>query len=605
MKTLPTPASLKSDIDRQSFRQMMAQAVELQKQGHFNAAEGIYLDILDQMPGQTDALHFLGLLKHQSGKSAEGIKLMKKSVELGLLNSGYLYNLGNALKQQGQLEEAIDYFNKVLQLSPSYAAAWSNLAEIYSQMKMPFKACEHYRKAFELDSNQTEIAVKFVRSLYNTGELAEAIDICKRRLHSAPDDIEFIYLLVSLLWDSTKTDEALRYLRSAIMQDPMSAVLQHSMGIFMSELGEFDAAVQHFQNALSIDPNYYQAYVALTSIKTATSNDPLIPLLESKLNTSKTHEAPLGFIALQFSLGKLHQDLNQYDDAFKHFLEGNRTMRGLITYKGAESSRYVDGLITHLNRDFLAKYHGCANETEIPIFILGMSRSGTSLVEQVLAAHPKVMAGGELPYLPQSVFQQVESAKPDSHAAQIAALSSTQFCAIGGRYLDKLSEFYPGAHRVTDKLPGNFMLIGLIKTLFPRARIIHCERDPLDTCVSCFTTLFQMGHEFTYDLVELGEYYQLYRKLMRHWADILDTGSFLTIKYEEFVSDIENCTRQILEYCGLDWDARCLQFGHAMRPVKTASLHQVRQPANTRSIGRWEKYADYLEPLQKVLARNN
>lgn len=605
MKTLPTLTSQKAAMDRQRFRQMMAQAVELQQQGNFNAAEDIYRHILNQMPNQTDALHFLGLLKHQTGKGVEGIKLMKKSLEVGLLNSGYLYNLGNALMQQGQLEEATDCFRKVLQLSPSYAAAWSNLGDIYNQLKMPFKACAHYRKAFELDSNQPEIVAKFLRSLYNTGELAEAIDICKRCLQSAPDNIEFIYLLVSLLWDSTKTDEALRYLRSAIIQDPMSAILQHSIGVFMSELGEFDAAIQHFQNALGIDPNYYQAYVAVTSIKPATSNDPLIPLLESKLRTSNIREAPLGHIALHFSLGKLHQDLNQYDDAFKHFLEGNRTMRGLITYNGSESSHYANGLITHLNGDFLEKYRGCAIETEIPIFILGMSRSGTSLVEQVLAAHPQVMAGGELPYLPQSVFQQVESAKPGSHGAKIAALPTAQFSAIGDRYLGKLREFYPDARRITDKLPGNFMLIGLIKTLFPQARIIHCERDPLDTCISCFTTLFQMGHEFTYDLVELGEYYRLYRKLMRHWTNTLAPGSFLTINYEELVTETENCTRQMLDFCGLDWDAHCLEFGRAIRPVKTASLHQVRQPVNTRSIGRWKKYADYLEPLQKVLATNN
>jgi tetratricopeptide (TPR) repeat protein len=592
-------------MDRQHFRQMMGQAVGLQQRGDFSAAEGVYLELLRQMPNQADALHYLGLLKHQTGKSAEGIALMKKSVEAGVPNAGYMHNIGNALMQQGQLAEAIVYFRNAIELSPSYTEALNNLGETYTRLKMPFKACQYFRKAYQIEPSIPEIGLNFVRSLYNTGELSEAIEICKRCLQTAPDDIEFTYLMVSCLWDSAKTEDALQHLRTAISRNPLSAILQHAMGTFMAELGKFDEARQFFDNALIRDPLYYQAYLAQSAIHTSTSNDPMVPLLEGKLRTTKTQETPLGDIALHFSLGKLLQDQEQYDRAFTHYKEGNKIMRRLITYSSSASKDYVDGLIKYLGTDFLNKFNSCGIETETPIFILGMSRSGTSLIEQVLSAHPQVTAGGELPYLPQSMLQQVESMIPGTQGEKIAALSHEQLCSIGHRYLDKITTYYPNAPRVTDKLPGNFMLVGLIKTLFPHAHIIHCERDPLDTCLSCYTTFFQMGHEFTYDLVELGEYYQLYRKMMHHWAMMINPDSFLTVKYEDFVTDIETGTRRILDFCGMEWSSACLEFNRSGRNVKTASFYQVRQPVHSRSIGRWKNYADHLEPLQKVLEAGN
>ncbi len=596
-----TPLSSKTENDLQRFRELMSQAVDFQKRGDFNAAENLYRRILTLMPAQADALHYLGLLKHQTGKGAEGIALMKKSLEIGMPNSGYLCNLANALKQQGRLDDAITCFRKTLELSPNYAAAWCGLGDAYALKQMPFKACEYFRQADRIDPGNPEVGVSFARALYNTGELTEAVEVCKRHLQTSADDIELIHFLVICLSESGKTKEALQQLRGALARNPLSAILQHAMGVNMAELGNFDEAREYCNYALSLDPLYYQAYIMLTSIRTAAKDDPMEQQLEEKVRALDPEETPRGVVALHFSLGKILQDQGRYETAFTHYLEGNKIMRKLAPYDSVLMTQYFDSIMKHLDVSFLDKCCACANKDDTPIFIMGMPRSGTSLVEQILAAHPEVTAGGELPYLSQSVHQQIETATGSSKGEMIRALNETQLSAIADRYLGKLAEFHPDARHVTDKLPGNFILTGLIRSLFPKARIIHCQRDPLDTCVSCFTTLFEHGQEFSHDLAETGEYYQLYRRMIGHWRELLGSEAMLTIQYEDLITDIESGTHTLLDFCGLEWDPRCLNFNQFKHPVKTASLYQVRQRAYTGSIGRWKNYKGHLEPLRKIL----
>lgn len=593
--------SRQPDRTSQQLRQLMAQAIEAQRHNDFKAAESHYRQILLYWPNQPDALHYLGLLKFQAGNHAEGTRLMAKSLEVGAPNAGYLYNLGNALLQYARPQEAQACFFKALELSPSYAAAWAGLGSACDALHLPFKACEHFCKAHELEAGNLEITACTANALHDTGELTEAIAVCRQGLQIDRDNIEILHVLVTCLTESGKPELALDELRAAVARTPGSAVLQNSMATLMAESGDFEGARERCLRSLAADPWRYQVYMLLVSISTATTGDSLVTSLQEKLDQAKPEEIPLGAMALHYSLARLLQDRHRYDEAFEHFAAANRIKRRQISYDGNAMAAYVESLETHLDSRFINKFREHGIRSDRPIFILGMPRSGTSLVEQILAAHRDVTAGGELPYLSQSLQQQIEGVNAGSKGEAIAAITTEQFKAVGERYLDKLSEFFSGASRVTDKLPGNFLIAGLIHTLLPNARIIHCRRDALDTCVSCYTTLFDQGQEFSYDLAETGQYYRLYEHIMQHWDAVLPPGSMLTLQYEDLVTNMDAKVRDLLSFCNLEWDPNCLEFDKHRGSVKTASLYQVRQPAYTSSVGRWKQYAKHMEPLRQAL----
>lgn len=579
-------------------RVLMAQAVHLQQQAQYEEAERLYRTVLAEAPDYADALHFLGLLKHQRDGSAESLELMRKSVESGPPNPGYLVNYGRVLQAHGQLEESIKQFRKALAISPSFPEALNGLGQNLEMQGMPFKALESYCKAYEIDPSNLESTMNYARALRNTGEFATAADVSRRAAQMHPGELQFVYLEVLCLLDDGKAEAALERMRTALREDPLSAQLQYSMGLVMAELGKFDAAKEHYAKALAIDPRYYAAYYNLTAIQTPTENEPQIEILEQKLRQMPP-QTPEAAVSAEFGLGKMLEDRGDYDDAFKHFEIGNKIMRQRLPYSSATQSEYVDSLLQHLGEDFIARCSKVGSDTGTPVFILGMIRSGTSLVEQILAGHPEIAAGGELPFLPQALTRYTDTLS--AGGGKIAALSDDNLRAIGQHYLEKIGARHPGARRVTDKLPGNFMLLGLIRALFPKARIIHCRRDALDTCVSCYLTHFDTGHHYAYDQQELGEYYVLYRRMLDYYEDIIDPEVMLNVDYEDLVSDIEGTARRTLEFCDLAWDPACLELGRTGRMVQTASMYQVRQPVHSRSVGRWRHYATHIEPLRKAL----
>lgn len=579
-------------------RVLMAQAVHLQRQAQFEEAERLYRTVLAEAPDHADALHFLGLLKHQRDGSAEGLELMKKSLESGPPNAGYLVNYGQVLQAHGQLEESIRQFRKALAISPSFPEALTGLGQSQEMQGTPFKARESYRKAYEIDSSNVENAMNYARALRNTGEFTAAADVSRRAWQAHPGELQFVYLEVLCLLDDGKAEAALEKMRTALREDPLSAQLQYSMGLVMAELGKFDAAKEHYAKALAIDPRYYAAYYNLAAIQTPAENEPQIEVLEQKLRQAPP-TTPQAAVSAEFGLGKMLEDRGDYDLAFRHFEIGNKVMRQMLPYSTAAQSEYVGSLLQNLGEDFIARGAKVGADNEAPVFILGMIRSGTSLVEQVLAGHPELAAGGELPFLPQALTRYTDTLSTGGD--RIAALSDENLRAVGQHYLDKIGARHPGARRITDKLPGNFMLLGLIRALFPKARIIHCRRDALDTCVSCYLTHFDSGHHYAYDQQELGEYYVQYRRLLDHYERIIDPEFMLNIDYEALVDDIEGTARRMLEFCGLAWDPACLELGRTGRMVQTASMYQVRQPVHSRSVGRWRHYATHIEPLRKAL----
>jgi hypothetical protein len=303
-------------------------------------------------------------------------------------------------------------------------------------------------------------------------------------------------------------------------------------------------------------------------------------------------------LQLDFALGKALSDLKDHRHSFQHLLAGNAGKRSMISYDEASALALFDRIETVFSADLIAAKTGGGDPSQIPIFVLGMPRSGTTLVEQILASHPKVHGAGELKTL-NDVVLTVRGADGNTipYPEFMTAIDKPALKQIGARYVSLIREMTPHGDRVTDKMPSNYYFTGLIHLALPNARIIHTVRDPIDTCISCFSKLFSAEQNHTYDLGELGRYYKRYQHLMQHWHRVLPRGRILDVRYEDVVADLEGQARRIVEYCGLPWDERCLSFHETDRPVRTASATQVRQPIYKNSIGRWRVYEEFLQPL--------
>ena len=299
---------------------------------------------------------------------------------------------------------------------------------------------------------------------------------------------------------------------------------------------------------------------------------------------------------LHFTAAELLDSLGRYDDAFDHARRGNQLARP--AYDPAAHERTFDAFIRYFTRQRLSSLARARVRSDKPVFIVGMPRSGTSLVEQILASHPAVHGGGELEAMTGvwAATLQTLSARPAEYPACLDRLRVEQAGALGQRYLQALVSLSPTAAWITDKLPLNFLHLGLIALLLPGARVIDCRRDPRDSCLSCFMTMFEVGNDFKYALDHTAHFYCQYRRLMRHWQQALDLP-ILEVSYEELVRDAENQTRRMLTFLGLPWDERCLRFHENMRPVTTSSMQQVRRPLYQSSIGRWRNYERYLREL--------
>ena len=306
---------------------------------------------------------------------------------------------------------------------------------------------------------------------------------------------------------------------------------------------------------------------------------------------------------LHYELGRLYDRKNAFDAAFRHFTLGNELKGQSRRFDASEHAQYIDALIQTYNSHFMSQAPRPTIRSQRPVFIIGMPRSGTSVIEQILASHPAVHGGGELltmNSIVKNLPDELGSLAP--YPLCLTKLTQVNVDQLSQRYLDHLQTLSSDAVRVTDKMPTNFLHLGLINILFPEARVIHCLRDPLDTCLSCYFQNFGPWDSYTQDLRSLGAFYREYQRLMVHWRTVLDIA-ILDIQYEDLVADQEGVSRKMTAFCGLEWDERCLRFYDSKRAVSSASHDQVRQPIYRRSVGRWKNYRDYLGPLQEGLGQ--
>jgi hypothetical protein len=336
-------------------------------------------------------------------------------------------------------------------------------------------------------------------------------------------------------------------------------------------------------------------------LKRFTSDDPHLTAVEA-LAGDPGKLSPEQQAELHFALGKIYADVGRHEQSFTHLLEGNRWARKHFTYDEPEALQLFERIRAVFSPELMRTNAGLGDPTDAPVFIIGMPRSGSTLVEQILASHPLVWAGGELDHFQEALarLQGVEGTA-SAYPEVVPFMTAEDFRTLGANYHVAIAASTSGAQRITDKLPVNFLLAGLIPLALPNARIIHTRRNPVDTCLSCFSKRFPQ-QPYTNDLAELGRYYRAYEGLMEHWRPLLPPGVMLEVDYEELVADFEAQARRIIAHCGLPWNEACLDFHSTGRPVVTASSAQVRQPLYRSSIGRSQPYLPLLKPLLDALA---
>jgi Tfp pilus assembly protein PilF len=545
---------------------LLQQALTLHQAGSLRQAEALYRQILQAEPDHPDALHFLGLLAYQAGKSEIAVELLSRSLSNRPDHVDGHNILGSALYVQGKLEEAVASFRRVLALKPDYAEAHYNLGITLHAQGMSKEAAASYRRALNLKADYAD-------AHYNLG-LA--------------------------LKDQGKLEEAITSFHRALSLKPGYAEAHHNLGVIFSELGKTDDAIASFRKALSLKPDCVLAYKGLSLIMKYTEDDEVIHAMKDLYNTkgalSDADRADLGF-----ALGKLFEDRKDYDRSFDFILQANLLKRRSYQYSIQSDYDLFEKIKNTFSSDFFAVHMKSGSQDSTPIFILGMPRSGTTLVEQILASHPLVYGAGELTALARLVNDICERRRTAAQFPEcIMDLSEDALQGMGADYVKSIREYSDNAVFITDKMPRNFLYVGFIKTILPRAKVIHCVRDPMDTCFSIFKNVFMGPLRYAYDMDELGRYYNLYHDLMAHWEKVLP-GFMHTLKYEELISDQQNQTKRLLDFCGLPWDAACLTFHQTKRRVSTASLAQVRQPIYKDSVALWRRYEKHLQPLKKAL----
>lgn len=474
-----------------------------------------------------------------------------------------LNNLGAATRLAGDVASAIECFVKAVAIDPAYVDALYNLGCALASQRRYGEALEPLERAAALDPKNAPTQLALGAALRGLGRL----------------------------------DDSTAALRSALALDPSLHEAHAKIGRNELELGRAAEAQSAFERSIELNPeNIAHRALAIGASPVRLGDSNVAALERAAVQTSlSVYDA----VNIHFALGKAYGDLGDHARAFEHVLRGNRIKRQLVEYDEGATLRTLQSMPALFTPAFFEHRRGWGESSSIPVFIVGMPRSGTTLVEQILASHPLVHAAGETRALNESIA----ALGPNGvfGAAEIAGADANTMRSIGAAYLNRLLPQKVQALRVTDKMLENFVFVGIAHVALPGARIVQVRRDPVDTCLSCFSTLFAEGQGFTYDLMELGRYYRAYDGLTRHWHTVLPPETILEVCYEDLVDDLEGQTRRLLEFCGLPWDDACLRFYETQRPVRTASVTQVRRPIYRSSVGKWRPPDALLQPLYDAL----
>ena len=604
----------------------------LVKQDRRIEAEVTLRKVTESAPEFAKPAEDLGYLLVSTGRAAAALPFLERATRLDPSLERAWFNLGKALamlgrgleadsafeksfelsperkdmavaaehQKEGRLEEAERLYRRVLRDNPRNVDALRLLAQIAS-------GAGHTEDAERMLQEAIRIAPDFLLALLDLGQLykeedrfAEAIGCFDRAIGLEPNRFQAHFRRAATLARASFTPEAVAGYRHCLEIRPAHAGALLGLGHVLKTSGDFDGAVSSYNECRRLAPGSGETYWSLANLKTYRFDDDTVAEMEKHAACAELPvQSRVNFL---FALGKAREDRGDYERAWQYYRQGNLTQRVDVSYDPVQTETVNDRIVATFTAEFLASLEGAGDPDPAPIFILGLPRSGSTLLEQVLASHSAVEGTAELPYVGRlATSLGRHGASGVRYPEVVRAFNPARFATLGAEYLT-LARLHrrTAAPRFIDKMPNNFPNVGLIASMLPNAKIIDARRHPLDACLSCYRQLFAKGQNFTYDLTEIGEYYLQYQRMMDHWHAVLP-GRVLTVQYEEVVGDFAAQAQRLLEFCGLPWEDACLRFWESERPVRTPSAEQVRQPIYDRSVAHWRHYERHLSELIDVL----
>ncbi len=574
---------------------ILQQAINHINHNQLDKAYQLLLQADKQTPNNIEVYHLLSVVFGMSEDYAQSEIYCKKALKLNGTATLVYNNMGTAQKLQGKYNEAIDSFLACIRINKNYIDPYINLSNLYLEIEKLQEAEALMNTAMQLDSSNLNVNLALANLYLKQENYADAKDLYENIIASQPQNIDALI----------------------------------NLGQVYEHLGDTEKALHYYHSILNISPNYEASILGIASIfeKQAKLKDALeiiepfiehsknmrLHIIAARINSrlknyKKAEEILLNakeFPAINqyqqellYELGNSLDKQEKYDDAFSAYEKANLINRD--NFNREENKKYFESLQHTYKKDTLNLLPHSKNNDETPVFIVGMPRSGTSLVEQILASHSQFFGGGELEYIDDIIYQLAEDKNSNEYSQWIESIPSTLLHEKSLQYIRNIQELSSGEKYISNKMPHNFLHLGLIQQLFPNAKIIHCTREPSDTALSIFFHQFNKNHPYASDLSDLAFYYQQYEKLMNHWVQNLNLD-ILSISYEDLINDPEHKCRQLIDFFGLDWEDNCLNFHTNKRLVNTPSYHQVRQPLYKSSINRHLHYSQYLSRFKQTL----
>ncbi len=557
-------------------------------------------EALKQRPGFGAAYLEAGAAALALGDAQTALPYCRQAVETAPNNAEAHEALGCALLALGMPQDGEHHLQRALALAPKLPLALIELGKLYEEQDRLGEAEEKYQAALAADPENALAMTHLGNLAFNRKKPAEALQYFERARKLRPGVAAAQNNLARTLHELGRHQEAAEAFRKAIALNPHRAEPHQNLGAILQTLGRFDEARASFERALELDPDLAQAIYALSSLAPGASREALLPRIERLLAKDKLAEETKA--QLYFAKVRLCEHRGDHDAAFAAAVAGNAIEARRESYDAVRFERLAAGIKETFVPEFFARRRSYGSVADSPIFIVGVPRSGTTLIEQVLASHSRVFGGGELPFLPQladDLPRWGRARRTFPHG--LADLHEPEVLRLAGAYRRYTRGLAGASFRVTDKMTSNLFYLGLAALLFPRAKIVYCRRNPFDLFISAYFTQFRTPIPFTTEQKSFAHYYLIQESLLAHWRRVLPL-EIHEVEYENFVAGQEAQTRALLQYCGLDWEARCLNFHLTERPIRTSSDTQVRRPLYRSAVGRAAPYRKYLGELEAALA---
>jgi tetratricopeptide (TPR) repeat protein len=602
-KSLALPAgdtlNTKSVTGAQGDSRLLADALRAFQADDPGRAAALTEAFLALYPNNAEGLHLGGVIALQQGRAEIGVSRLRQAAGLEPRSARTLADFGLALEMSDQRVEAEAAYRAALAIDPRAPQVMLNLSRLLDVQARDDEAASVLIALVKIHPNMALAHSKLANLQLRLTLPQAAIACAQRALAIEPNRIDALQTLAAALDTTGQADRAVEVRQRIIRLMPESGFAQAELGMTQMHHGWLAEAGTSFRRAIALDPKRGNWYRNLSHVTRHMHRDTDISAMEALHNSNDI--TPDDRMQVCFGLGKALDDIGAYDEAFNYFVEGNGLKRARLSYSSEDTDRLFDKMRAVFTPKRFEALAGCGLQDATPIFVLG-TRSSTSLIEQVLASHPEVTGGGEFRLINQLVGE-LASGPGFPLEEALDRIDDGTLRQMGLRYVTQVRQLAPAARFITDKLPGNFIMIGMIKLMLPHARVIHCRRNPVDNCLSLFKNLFAAEHlRYAYDLEEIGHYYTRYLDLMEHWHRVLP-GFVHDVTYEDLVGDFDAEGRRLVEYCGLDWRDECRQFFNTRRSVQTASSAQVRQPIYATSIGQGARYGDRLTPLLQALGQ--